>query len=198
MARPQEYNREDVLKSAMEVFRRQGYGATSIPNLVDATGLQPGSLYAAFGNKKGLLMEALESYSQQNLADMDASLTAHDSALESLFGFLQQTSKTCSSESGEHGCLIMNTFLEMSSQDEDVCALLQKLISNIELRLTAQTKLAVEQGEISNDQDPEALAKFVLNSIWGLRIMGMRQKNTDTKVVVKQLIAHLKSCQPML
>jgi len=54
MARPIEFDREEVLQKAIGVFWQKGYSATSIKNLVEATGLQPGSIYAAFGDKRGL------------------------------------------------------------------------------------------------------------------------------------------------
>ena len=60
MARHAEFNRDDVIHQATYVFWERGYARTSVSDLVDATGLQPGSLYAAFGNKKGLFLEVID------------------------------------------------------------------------------------------------------------------------------------------
>ena len=62
MPRPPGYQRSTVLGRATELFWRRGYGATSVADLVTATGLKPGSLYAAFGSKKGLFLEVLAQY----------------------------------------------------------------------------------------------------------------------------------------
>ena len=58
----------------MHLFWEQGYGKTSIGDLVDATGLQPGSLYAAFGNKKGLFLAVIEHYNQAFIAKISPRL----------------------------------------------------------------------------------------------------------------------------
>ncbi len=64
MARPAEFERETVLREAMDVFWRKGYNTTSIKDLVDATNIQPGSLYWAFGNKQKLFLAAVDCYRQ--------------------------------------------------------------------------------------------------------------------------------------
>jgi AcrR family transcriptional regulator len=60
--RSAEYDRDAVLRNAMEAFRAKGYAKTTMQELVAATGLHPGSLYAAFGNKRGLLLAAVDHY----------------------------------------------------------------------------------------------------------------------------------------
>ncbi len=62
MARPREFDRDEVLDKAIEVFWTQGYDGTSVQDLVDAMGIQRGSLYAAFGDKHQLFLEALDRY----------------------------------------------------------------------------------------------------------------------------------------
>jgi TetR/AcrR family transcriptional repressor of nem operon len=61
MARPAEFDRNDVLNKAMDVFWRTGYTATSVSDLVHATNLKPGSLYAAFNSKRGLFLEVIDN-----------------------------------------------------------------------------------------------------------------------------------------
>ncbi len=61
MPRTPEYDRSHVVDQAMAVFWERGYGKTSICDLVAATGLKPGSLYAAFGSKKGIYLEVLRN-----------------------------------------------------------------------------------------------------------------------------------------
>jgi len=67
MARNIEFNREDVLHKAMNTFWKNGYSMTSIPNLVSATKLNPGSIYSAFNSKEGLFLETLDFYGKQSL-----------------------------------------------------------------------------------------------------------------------------------
>jgi TetR/AcrR family transcriptional repressor of nem operon len=60
MARPREFVEELAIDAAAGVFCRHGYTATSIEQLVEATGVHRGSLYAAFGSKRGLFLRVLE------------------------------------------------------------------------------------------------------------------------------------------
>ena len=82
MPRPCEYDRETVVEQATALFWEQGYGKTSIGDLVDATGLQPGSLYAAFGNKKGLFLAVIEHYNQAFIAKIRALREEPGAAIE--------------------------------------------------------------------------------------------------------------------
>ena len=66
MARPAQYDRDKILDKAMQTFWEHGYHATSISDLVEATRLQPGSLYAAFESKRGLFLAALDHYAGQS------------------------------------------------------------------------------------------------------------------------------------
>ncbi len=72
MPRTPEYDRDQVIGQATAVFWERGYGQTSVCDLVAATGLQPGSLYAAFGSKKGVFLEVLDHYNRQFLEKIRA------------------------------------------------------------------------------------------------------------------------------
>ena len=78
MARPAQFERDDVLEKAMQVFWEQGYNATSMASLVDATSLKPGSIYAAFDSKEGLFLAALDHYAQQSVARIKRALAGAD------------------------------------------------------------------------------------------------------------------------
>ncbi len=67
MARPREFDLNQVLEKAMDVFWKQGYHATSISDLTEAMGLLRGSVYAAFGDKHQLFLAALERYMEKGL-----------------------------------------------------------------------------------------------------------------------------------
>lgn len=71
MARPREFDETLAIDAAAAVFRRHGYAATSIEQLVDATGVHRGSLYATFGSKRGLFLRALERASTGNVRSED-------------------------------------------------------------------------------------------------------------------------------
>ena len=78
MAGVKQFDRGDVLERAMAVFWRNGYQATSIQDLVDATGINRGSLYTTFGDKRGLFLAVLEHYSHRFGEPMMAELKDPD------------------------------------------------------------------------------------------------------------------------
>ena len=80
MSRPTKFDREQVLQQAMQAFWQRGYAATSVRDLVEATGLLPGSLYATFGGKRGLFLASLDLYFGNSRRRLDATLGA-DGAL---------------------------------------------------------------------------------------------------------------------
>ena len=60
MGRPREFDRDAALEAAMFLFWRKGFAATSMNDLCDAMGISSPSLYAAFGSKEALYLEAVE------------------------------------------------------------------------------------------------------------------------------------------
>jgi len=82
------FDREEVLAQATAVFWAHGYGDTSISRLVEATHLQPGSLYAAFESKEGLFLATLDHYAGQTLAHLHATLAAAPDPLQGVRRFV--------------------------------------------------------------------------------------------------------------
>ncbi|MGL5265783.1 MAG: TetR/AcrR family transcriptional regulator, partial [Plesiomonas shigelloides] len=86
--RSAEFDRDAVLVQAMETFRAHGYSKTTMQQLVAATGLHPGSIYAAFGNKRGLFLAAIEHYVAERSRFRQQMLTADPSPLAALHHYL--------------------------------------------------------------------------------------------------------------
>ncbi len=81
MARPKEFNHDEVLEKAMQVFWAKGYECTSMQNLVDAMGINRGSLYATFGDKHSLHLATLDRYYRYQINGMLAPLSGSGSKL---------------------------------------------------------------------------------------------------------------------
>ena len=114
MARHAEYDRDAVIARATAVFWDRGYGKTSIGDLVAATGLQPGSLYAAFGNKKGLFVEVIDQYNRRFIARINGLREAPGRSIEKVEGLLRQIVDDAASGQAERGCLTVNALLELA------------------------------------------------------------------------------------
>ena len=191
MARTIEFDRNDVLENAMNTFWQNGYSMTSIPNLVDATKLNPGSIYSAFKSKEGLFLETLEFYGQRSVKNFRKYMEDSDSPLAGIETFL---TAIFDKSKDSRGCLIVNTILEMSSHNEKVQAQANKLLQAVENELIKGLQQAQAKGEISINKNSQALAKYLMLNIWGLRVLA--KTNPDPKsadIVLEQILVSLKS-----
>ncbi|MGR9074198.1 MAG: TetR/AcrR family transcriptional regulator [Gammaproteobacteria bacterium] len=175
MARPIEFDRNHVLKQAIRVFWLKGYHAASIKNLTDATGLLPGSLYAAFGDKRGLFLAALDAYFDAMKHTMVAAL--HEDKppdLRLALFFDRLVSESCD-DPDRKGCLLINTLSEIPIQDAEINSRLQRMFDEIERELKTVLTECREQGLMNEQLDPGTIAKFLMTGIFGLRLYNKTQ-----------------------
>jgi TetR/AcrR family transcriptional regulator, transcriptional repressor for nem operon len=97
--RPREFNEEDVVHDAMEVFQTHGYGGTSIVELMEGTGLTRGSIYKAFSDKHTLFLAALERYTAEGTRSLRESLE-NGAPLAAIRAALLTVAQTSSSAAG--------------------------------------------------------------------------------------------------
>lgn len=195
MPRHAEYNRNLVITRATAVFWEKGYGKTSVGDLVDATGLQPGSLYAAFGNKKGLFIEVVDQYNRAFISQLCALRDTQGAAIGKLEGILRQIVEDASATEGEHGCLTVNALLELSQHDDDIGARLRSYNVQVRKAFAWLVKDAQAEGDVSTARDPNELAAFVVNNIWGMRVMCKSQPDrASLEAVVAGVMAGLRTC----
>lgn len=171
MGRHFEFNREETLTKAMEVFWQKGYKATSIKDITAHTGLKPGSIYNTFGDKHSLFIEAIEHYGEVVTSNILKTLSAGGSPSENIKKFFtdlvsRPMDKQCK------GCLIVNTVVELANHDGESTKVVKNIISKIEEAFYNSLKKAQELGEISSETDIEALASYYASSTHGLLVTG--------------------------
>ena len=175
MARHAEFDRDDVIHQATSVFWERGYARTSVGDLVDATGLQPGSLYAAFGNKKGLFLEVIDQYNRGFVGRIRALREQPGRSIDKLEALLQQVVEDMAEGTADgnahRGCLTVNALLEMSAHDDDIAARLQGHNARLRKAFAWLVKDAQSEGDVHDMRDANELASFVLNNLWGMRVM---------------------------
>jgi TetR/AcrR family transcriptional repressor of nem operon len=192
MARPAQFEREAVLDKAMQAFWDHGYCATSMAHLVAATGLKPGSLYGAFHSKQGLFLAALDHYGERGAARLRQALADADSPLQGIRGFFRRLAEDIADPQARRSCLLVNTVLELSRQDEIVQQRVNQHLGAMEGLMRQALEEARTNGELAADKDPAALAAFLMTGIWGLRVLaGTDPAPERVEVVVEQLLAPL-------
>jgi TetR/AcrR family transcriptional repressor of nem operon len=179
MPRSPEFDRDDVVEAAQSVFWDRGYSQTSVADLVEATGLKPGSLYGAFGSKKGVFLEVLEAYNRGFIRHVGA-LRRHESgALAGLITILDAIIDDAVTGADCRGCLAVNAMLEMSRHDDDIAERLQLHTERMRKAFAELVSTAQAQGDIEPQRNPEDVAAFLINSIWGLRVMCRHETDRD-------------------
>ena len=182
------FNPDEVAESAMRVFWQKGYSATSIQDLVEATGLSRSSLYSTFTNKHGLFLHALRLYHRQTAANA-ALLAQAGSATELVYRLLRTIADQELANESCFGCLVANTSLELGGRDDVVTEAVGKHFSTLEAALAALMQRGQLQGEIPPGKSPLALARFLVATIQGLRVVGRGQIDADQPERLEQIIA---------
>lgn len=185
MARPREFNENDAVRVASQVFWRQGYQATSIRNIEDATGRTAGSLYKAYGSKRDLFLLCLEQYMKEEsylamlLRMFDKPLEA---SLRKIFDTIIDSADAGSQRPA--GCLVTNLVSELLQVDselgDDAAAGLVEMQKALQFRL----KWAQENGDLDKGLDYKALGAYFLVVIQGMLII-----STSTKDVTAMKLA---------
>lgn len=163
-----EFDREQVLRSAMDEFMSKGFNKTSMQDLKRVTGLHPGSIYCAFENKRGLLIAALEQYTKQRVSEFNAIFAAHPTILAGLEQYMAMVVDECERDEIKD-CLLQKALNELSCQDEEVETLIRATVGTWKQGMLAQLQEAQQRGEINPDSDCVLLTEYLVMGIYGLR-----------------------------
>jgi TetR/AcrR family transcriptional regulator, transcriptional repressor for nem operon len=172
MPRPREFDTDDALERAMQVFWSQGYEATSLDTLCETMSLSRSSLYAAFGDKRALLLCALEHYSRRGSERISKGLNGPKPIRSALAALLDEFIDAIVAGPGRRGCFIGNCAAELACDDREAMTILAQAIERNEGYFRGALEAARKRGEIRRDADVAALARFLTASIQGLRLVG--------------------------
>lgn len=171
MARKKEYDKEKVLDLATELFWEKGYKATSISDIVKATGLNKHSMYEEFKNKEGLFKETLFNYTNKLQKDTIGLLTKEPLGLRNIEEFLLD--RVCySTSAGTKGCMVINSIAEKESMDCELFSCVENLAEAFEGRILACLEAAQKNNEISSTKDLKVIAKYIVNFSSGVMLNG--------------------------
>ena len=142
--RPRSYDREEALAAAMQTFWKAGYAGTSLDDLAQSMGMNRPSIYAAFGDKKALYLEAVDHYRRRTKANFDATFARGLPLCETL-----RTVATNAIEryvADAKGCFVISTTITEAAVDPMVRSLAGELIQEMEQAFTQRFQEAADLG----------------------------------------------------
>ena len=170
--RPRSFDVDVAVERAMEVFWSRGYHATALPDLLRATRLSRGSLYAAFGDKHSLFLRALDRYIADALTRIDIELAPDREPVDGLRAFLAGYVDRTSGANGRRGCLLVATAMELAGQDAEVGRRIAGFFKAMETRLAAALSRAKAAGLLADGVEPSSAARILVCFVEGLRVVG--------------------------
>jgi TetR/AcrR family transcriptional repressor of nem operon len=168
MAGVKQYDRIDLLDRAIELFRRQGYSATSTADLVEELEVNRKSMYAEFGSKQALFEAALERYDEHHLSGVLAPLEAPDAGADAIREAFAGYATASDGWARGRGCLLCNTAVERAALDPGARRHVDAYLD----RLTQAFRHALTNAQRAGDLDPavdlDELASFFAMALVGV------------------------------
>ena len=170
MARLREFDYDETLTNAGKQFWANGYQATSIKDIASVTGVKPGSLYKAFGDKKGLFLKCVTHYMKHDsyyAILIENPETPLKEILRKIFNLMVDS---CDESVRNSGCLVTNSAYEMASVDEEIFGEMNKHLRQMKQAVLSRILAAQASGEIDNKKDADSLAAYFITLIQGLLV----------------------------
>lgn len=189
--RPIEYDRERALQRAVEVFWRRGYEGASLAELCDATGLSKSTLYAVFGDKRGLFLSSVQAYSDQLLQAFRDQYEQADSSMQFISSVLHGVAAEAGPGGDLKGCLVLNSATEFAQTDPDVAEIVGKTLDSMASVFEKALTRGIQAGDISA-QPPRATALYLVSTVAGMKTMvkagrTVQELQRVAKLVLSQL-----------
>ncbi len=171
MGRPREFEIEDALDAAVKAFWSRGYKATSLEDLMKATGLHKGSLYKAFGGKHAFFKSALEHYLRKVETIHRQSLEGQASPKAGMQQWFARLAEFCVDENGHFlGCMAVNTVTELAPHDPEVIEVVRTYRNKLIALLTETIAKGQAAGEFRAELDPERSGRLLFTVMVGLTV----------------------------
>jgi TetR/AcrR family transcriptional repressor of nem operon len=186
MARTKDFDENEVLSKAIQLFWHKGYNGTSMQDLVDGLGISRSSLYDTYTDKHTLFIKALESYRQAGNANIEAVANRTDlSSKQTVAKLLELATGDLLCDQQQKGCFMVNAEVEVAPHDPEVAAMVCQNDQQMEDAFFRVIKKGQDNGELKNQQDARALARFIINSVKGMRVSA---KSTSDTAMFKDII----------
>ena len=169
--RPRAYEPDVALGKALDLFRRDGFAATSLDDLSAATGMNRPSLYGAFGDKRELFIKSYQRYREDARAAM-AGIFRDDLPIRQRLARIYAVALDIylSGDAGPRGCFTVMTAASEAVSDPDIRAMVLEGFAELDKAFAACFRRAKEKGELPASADPAVLAQIASATIHTIAI----------------------------
>ncbi|MFJ7648703.1 TetR/AcrR family transcriptional regulator [Lysinibacillus sp. NPDC097279] len=171
MARTREFDEDQVLNAAMQLFWEKGYEATSLSDLTSRMGIQRPSIYSTFGDKKELFETALRKYTMSRASDIRTKLQSHSSIKEAFSTFFTDIINDEYGGALSKGCFCINTMVELAPHDERFEILTREHQLYLTVIFQETIERGIQSGELEANTDAKSLAQSLIIALIGLTVM---------------------------
>ncbi len=161
MARPREFDPNDVLKTAVDVFWERGYHNGSVDEVIKRSGVAKYGIYGTFGTKRELFLKALAQFAADRHQDIQRPIRKPDASLPEILAFFKHAPKLMTPEKDPHGCLICNTGIELGLKDPEIRDFVMDFFRDTADVLNRCLTRAVDKGELETSNDIAELATYL-------------------------------------
>jgi AcrR family transcriptional regulator len=168
--RPLSFDRDAALENAMHVFWEHGYEAASVSDLTQAMGITPPSLYAAFGDKEKLFLEAIERYACGAGSGSEKALDREPTARGAIERMLEEAAVELTRPSHPSGCMVVMSTMNCSEGSAHVQAALAERRADFEVSIRERIELGIRDGELPADTPSASLASFYATVFQGMSV----------------------------
>ncbi|WP_393087522.1 TetR/AcrR family transcriptional regulator [Streptomyces sp. LN704] len=184
MGRPRRFDEAQVLHNAREQFWNRGYTATSMDDLMAATGLGKGSLYGAFGDKRQLFLRTLDDYRNEQLDGVRQILTGPGTGLERLELLLDGAARGYGDDASRRGCFLAGSTSELHGRESEVVSRARVTYQEIQDLLTACVEDAQREGDLATDASPHEVATLLLAVLQGIEFLAKTDMDASALVQI--------------
>jgi TetR/AcrR family transcriptional repressor of nem operon len=180
MARHKEFDRDEALHKAMEVFWSRGYEAASIQDLVKHMGINRQSLYDTFGDKHALYLLALDRYGEVEARRVFELLEQPGSVKKSLRQLFEGVVEKALCDGPRRGCFMGNAMSELAGHCKETAARTRSNMAAAEESFYRVLLRGKKEGELKAVRHPRAVARFLFSSFQGLVLMAKATQDRKT------------------
>lgn len=188
--RPRAYEPDVALGKALDLFRKQGFAATSLDDLSEATGMNRPSLYGAFGDKRELYIKSYQRYREDARASMVEIFRQEMPVRQRLERiFASALNIYLSGETGPRGCFTVVTAASEAVGDPEIRAMVVDGLTELDKAFMNCFRRAREKGELPESADPATLAQLASATVHSIAIRSRaRVSRKDLEAIVKGAI----------